>query len=173
MSKYAPLKRHLESQKGSELPMTFAEIEKVLGFTLPDSARSHQPWWSNHVGSHVNAAAWRDAGWKTSRVDLAGERVTFVRDEAPTDARPPGVAEGGPAWEGADSLSLGNLPAGVQRMIDDWAEETGLDRPAAAAAILEAAALARRRRLLESFPIAVLPPGYDSTEIIRADRDSR
>jgi hypothetical protein len=171
MTKYAPLRRYLEAQTASELPLTFSEIEKVLGFRLPASARNHAPWWSNHVGTHVNAAAWREAGWKTSRVDLGGERVTFVRDNGPMEQT--GVSEGAAAWEGVDSLSLGSLPQGVQRMIDDWAEQAGINRPAAAAAILEAAALERRRQLLENFPRPVMPPGYDSTAIIRADRDSR
>ncbi|MBA2260907.1 MAG: hypothetical protein H0W18_18620 [Acidobacteria bacterium] len=27
--------------------LTFAQIEDLLGFTLPDSARVHQEWWAN------------------------------------------------------------------------------------------------------------------------------
>src|SRR5512142_3497768 len=94
MSKYEPLQRYLAQQPGREAPMTFKEIEVILGFKLPASARAHRPWWSNNVGTHVNAAAWRRAGWRTARVDLASEKVTFVRELSRED----GVAETGAAW---------------------------------------------------------------------------
>src|SRR5258708_38249983 len=82
MSKYDPLRDFLKARPASEAPMSFPEVEEVLGFELPPSARQHPAWWSNNVGTHVNARAWREAGWKTSRVDLGSERVTFLRGEA-------------------------------------------------------------------------------------------
>jgi hypothetical protein len=167
MSKYEPLKRHLLRLEQSEAPMSFAEIEAVLGFRLPPSARKHPPWWSNSVGTHVNAAAWREAGWKTSRVDIPGERVTFVRDAPPTSTASTqwGVAEA------SEPFALGQLSRGAQRMIEDCMEETGLDRAGAVAALLEAQAAARRRQLLETMPVAHMPAGFDSTAMIREDRD--
>ena len=80
MSKYDPLKEKLLAAHGAELPMRFDEIERVLGFALPASARQYPAWWSNNVGTHVGARAWREAGWKTSRVDLGSEKVVFVRE---------------------------------------------------------------------------------------------
>ncbi len=79
MSKYEPLKRHLESLVGSEWRATFTEIEAVLGFVMPASARRHQPWWANDATGHSHARAWLDAGWRTSDVDIADERVKFRR----------------------------------------------------------------------------------------------
>ena len=35
MSKYSPLKKFLVGQNQDHVPMTFAEIEKVLAFPLP------------------------------------------------------------------------------------------------------------------------------------------
>lgn len=172
MSKYEPLQRYLAQQPGEEAPMTFKEIEAVLGFKLPESARAHRPWWSNNVGTHVNAAAWRRAGWRTARVDLASEKVTFVRDHAPQA----GVAETGAAWGRQDetiAVTVGALSRTAVRMIDDAAEQLNVDRAEAVAAILDACALERRRRLFESLPVATMPPGFDSTAIIRADRDGR
>src|SRR6266702_4421368 len=80
--KYAPLFRHLMKVPGKEWRATFGEIEKVLGFGLPDSARIHRPWWANQGerGGHSHALAWEMAGWKTSQVDMAGETVVFVRN---------------------------------------------------------------------------------------------
>jgi hypothetical protein len=79
--KYAALHRHLMERTGNEWRATFGEIEKVLGFTLPNSAHIHRPWWSNQgeQGGHSHALAWETAGWKTSQVDMSGEKVVFVR----------------------------------------------------------------------------------------------
>ena len=47
MSRYDPLYRHLSTQTGHIVTMTFAEIENVLGFDLPPSARKYAAWWGN------------------------------------------------------------------------------------------------------------------------------
>jgi hypothetical protein len=79
--KYAPLYRHLVELKKDEWLATFREVERILGFSLPDSARIHRPWWANQGerGGHSHALAWEMAGWETSQVDMAGERLTFLR----------------------------------------------------------------------------------------------
>ena len=81
--KYAPLHNHLKGLSSEEWPVAFDEIERILGFSLPDSARIHRPWWANQGerGGHSHALAWEMAGWKTSQVDMGGERLTFVRDD--------------------------------------------------------------------------------------------
>ncbi|WP_108917069.1 DUF7662 domain-containing protein [Methylosinus sporium] len=78
--KYAPLFHHLQEFRRKEWKATFSEIESVLGFRLPDSARIHRPWWANQGerGGHSHALAWEMAGWKTSQVDMAEESVVFV-----------------------------------------------------------------------------------------------
>ena len=181
MSKYDPLHRFLRARSGAETPMTFSEIEKVLGFGLPASARKFPAWWSNNTGTHVGVSAWRDAGFRTARVDVAGERVTFVRESAGLPEAM-GVSEGDapfvyrPAAASpleAVTIPVNSLSLSALRMIDDWAEEAGVDRATATAAILEASALGRRRRLLESLAVAVMPVGHDSTTLIREDRDER
>jgi hypothetical protein len=178
MSKYDPLRNFLKSRPSNEAPMSFPEVEEVLGFELPPSARQHPAWWSNNVGTHVNARAWREAGWKTSRVDVERERVTFVRDHGPGYGAL-GVGEGGspfghqPSAVNAVVIPVERLSRSALRMIDDWAEEAGVDRSAATAAILGASAAGRRRLLLETLAVAVMPAGHDSTAMIRQDRDER
>jgi hypothetical protein len=78
--KYAPLYRHLAKWRGKEWRVTFEEVEKLLGFTLPNSARVHRPWWANQgeKGGHSHALAWEMAGWKTTQVEMAKEQVVFV-----------------------------------------------------------------------------------------------
>ena len=181
MSKYDPLKRFLEARPGGETPMSFSEIETVLGFPLPGSARKFPAWWSNNTGTHVGVSAWRDAGFRTARVDISAGRVTFIRDPEPRRDLM-GVSEGdspfvhrspGPSPADALIIPLGTLSLSALRMIDDWAEEAGVDRSTATAAILEASAAGRRRRLLETLAVAAMPAGHDSTPLIRQDRDER
>lgn len=76
MSKYRKLTFFLAGLEASEWNPTFREVEEVLGFPLPPSAREHQAWWSNQMRSQ--SLGWQSAGWKTANVDLASERLTFV-----------------------------------------------------------------------------------------------
>lgn len=80
MSKYDPLREHLESSEESQLTLSFAAVERILGERLPDSARRHQAWWVNEeAGSHSHARAWLDAGYRTAGLDLNVATVRFVR----------------------------------------------------------------------------------------------
>ena len=80
MTKYANLHDHFGRLTGNRTDMSFSEIEKILGFTLPTSARKYNAWWANeHDGSHTHARAWQDAGWKSSQLNLAGEKVSFFK----------------------------------------------------------------------------------------------
>jgi hypothetical protein len=77
MGKYEPLQRHLASCSGDREPMTFAQMEQLVG-PLPDSARSHRAWWGND-GYKSQSIAWRAAGWHVESVDQIQGRVTFAR----------------------------------------------------------------------------------------------
>lgn len=77
MTKYEPLQRHLQASGIPSLQFRFADIEEILGFALPASARRYAAWWSNSDGSHVQAQAWLAAGYETSDVDIPGEQVKF------------------------------------------------------------------------------------------------
>ena len=79
-SRYDVLRKHLTERSEPVIRMSFQDIEDVLGTSLPPSARKYRPWWANESdGTHVHARAWLDAGRRTTRVDLDGETVTFVR----------------------------------------------------------------------------------------------
>ena len=83
--KYAPIFFHLENLSKNEFPTTFEELETILGFDLPDSARIHRPWWANQGmrGGHSHALTWEMAGWKTSQVDMEGEKLVFKKEDRP------------------------------------------------------------------------------------------
>lgn len=86
VERYAILRDWLRSQSVDELRLTFAEVEQVLGVSLPPSARNHLMHW--YRSGSALAKAIRDAGWRPQAVTLAEERVTFQRLEAelPGDA---------------------------------------------------------------------------------------
>ena len=81
--KYAPLYRHLSTRAGSRWRTTFSEVEKILGFELPASARLYRPWWANQKkdAGHSHALAWQAAGWTTRKVDLEAEALVFARED--------------------------------------------------------------------------------------------
>lgn len=169
--KYGPLKRYLQAARGvDQLRMAFDEIEGVLGFALPRSAREHQAWWSNTRIGHTHAAAWLDAGWKTSGLELAGRRVTFQREVER------GLAEGATPFRHRDDAVTVTLelltPAGLQ-MIDREAGRMGQDRGAAAAALLNALAVERRRVLLADLAQSLPTGTIDAAALVREDRDGR
>jgi hypothetical protein len=168
-SKYQPLQRHLTARRERELPMTFGDVERVLGFSLPPSARKHPAWWSNNRGTNVAVKAWRDAGRHTSRVNIAAERVVFVRDEVE-----PVTRAASPAGEPATiTLQRESLSPVARRLLEDYAEEKNCDLGKAAAEILDSVALERRRLLVERFILASPRVAGDSTDLIREDRDAR
>jgi len=171
-SKYRPLQNFLASAHGAELPMSFADIEQVLGFKLPASARRHSAWWSNDHGTNPAVNAWRDVGWQTSRVDRGNERLIFVRrkraiDDAQEHAEP-GVSE-----EAGFFVRFDGLTALARRLLEDYCEEAGTGPDKAAVDILNNAALERRRALVEKFARLSPRVSGDSTDLIREDRDGR
>ena len=82
MSKYEPLRKYLEAQRVERVPMTFTEIEKVLGFRLPDSQKI-RAWWSNNPNNNVMTNEWLAAGFKTEQVDIEGRKLVFRRTKPP------------------------------------------------------------------------------------------
>ncbi len=80
MSKYEPLAEALRRQRDDMWVASFAEVERVLGFPLPASARNYREWWANQrSGGHSQTRGWQDAGWRVWKVDLSGKQVTFRR----------------------------------------------------------------------------------------------
>jgi hypothetical protein len=98
MSKYEPLRAYLENRRFEEVPMTFAEIERVLGFKLPEKSQQHRAWWSNNASNSVMTKAWLAAGYRTERVDMAGRRLVFKRTNG--NPNPPRGGTHGPASNG-------------------------------------------------------------------------
>ena len=78
---YQLLYRYLEDRYANTVVLTFAEIEDLLGFALPDQARLHSEWWtapepsvpgSNYSDSWILAS-------RTARPNLLARNVVFER----------------------------------------------------------------------------------------------
>ena len=79
MSKFDPLADHLIESGQPIVPMTFEEIEGIIGTELPPSAFRHRPWWSNNPSNSVITDAWLRAGYKSTDVDMPGRKLVFRR----------------------------------------------------------------------------------------------
>ncbi len=79
--KYQRLYTYLCALTTREWRTTFCEIESIIGFQLPASARLHRPWWSNQNrgNGHSQALSWSTAGWETSEVDMEAETLLLRR----------------------------------------------------------------------------------------------
>lgn len=87
MSKYEPLNEFLGRLKADYWRPTFLELERILDFKLPSSARKNDTWWTAGPGGrHAHAKAWADAGWRIQDVNVEKEKVTFVRTGAPAES---------------------------------------------------------------------------------------
>ena len=88
--KYQRLYTHLCGMTTQEWRPSFDEIESIIGFELPASARLHRPWWSNQTGGngHSQALAWSAAGWETADVDMDAETLLLRRTRQENRHRP-------------------------------------------------------------------------------------
>ena len=78
---YLLLYKYLENRYANRVVLTFAEIEDLLGFTLPDHARVHHEWWTN---PEINLAGpnYSDSWILASRIatpNLLAQTVAFER----------------------------------------------------------------------------------------------
>jgi hypothetical protein len=82
VSKYDPLREHLDRLPPGRVQLTFNEIDLLVG-GLPPSAHRYRAWWGNErQGSHVQATGWLDTGRRVEDVDLNAARVTFTARHA-------------------------------------------------------------------------------------------
>ncbi|PBB43452.1 MULTISPECIES: hypothetical protein [unclassified Mesorhizobium] len=78
MGKYSPLRSYLMAQTGERVPMSFSDIEKLLGEKLPAS-KQYPAWWSNNPSNNPMTKEWLAAGFQTESVNIAGENLVFRR----------------------------------------------------------------------------------------------
>src|SRR2546423_10654512 len=79
MGKYEPLGQFLRTQRTREVPLTFREIEKIIGAKLPSKAQHQRAWWSNNPNNNVMTKVWLAAGFESAQVDIEGRKLVFRR----------------------------------------------------------------------------------------------
>ena len=79
--KYCGLYGFLTGLQSMEWETSFSEVESIVGFDLPKSARLYQAWWANERSDrrHSQSIAWTAAGWETADVDMDAETLSFRR----------------------------------------------------------------------------------------------
>lgn len=162
MSIYTPLQSYLADHPEASVVLSYEEIERLLGRSLPPTAYgdNKRQWWAN-TETHSQALAWLRARRK-AKLDVNRNRVTFIHDlEAGKDA------------DTQAFLKLAMLEPSARRMLEDVAEEQGTTLTEAAALMLNQAARRRRQATLDWFAANTTPSGVTSAELIRADRDAR
>jgi hypothetical protein len=84
---YQLLHVYLRDRFANRVVLTFAEIEDLLGFQLPEAARVDCLWWqpAAHGVRSPQSKAWSLAN-RTANVSLPAQRVVFDRIASP-DAR--------------------------------------------------------------------------------------
>ena len=124
-SKYAPLGAYLKSRGAAEVPMSFSEIEAVIGAPLPPKAVNHPAWWSNNTSNNTMTQIWLDAGFRTERVDIGARRLTFRRvQHAPRPAEPSMAAVTAPTPATPTSAPGGGLLARLRDALKDTVRVT-------------------------------------------------
>jgi hypothetical protein len=100
MGKYRPLGEFLRKQGRAEIPLTFAEIEKIVGGKLPAKSQQNRAWWSNNPANNVMTKEWLAAGFRSEKVDIARKRLVFRRARERGSLRNTGISEEGKKFEG-------------------------------------------------------------------------
>jgi hypothetical protein len=78
---YRSLYRYLDNRFADTVVLTFAQIEGLLGFALPDLARLRKDWWANPEADAVPSSqsrSWIEAS-RTAAPNLLAQSVTFER----------------------------------------------------------------------------------------------
>lgn len=162
MTVYQPLHDYLSQHPDSAVELGYTEIEELIGRKLPPTAygNNKRQWWAN-TETHSQALAWLRANRK-AKLDVQRERVTFIK--ATTSPQSPAVNE---------PVQLPGLSAAARRMLEDVAEERGVDLAAAAAGVLNEMALRRRAATIDWFAGRSGFSETSSASLIREDRDGR
>ena len=78
---YSGLHKYLDKRYANTVVLTFAQIEDLLGFTLPDEAHRSDTWWtapeSSLAGSNYSSS-WILAS-RTAKPNLSARIVIFDR----------------------------------------------------------------------------------------------
>jgi hypothetical protein len=80
-AEYLPLHKYLDGRYADTVVLTFAEIEDLIGATLPEDARLEKEWWAN--GDTDSTPSPQSRSWmranRTAKANLPAQVVAFER----------------------------------------------------------------------------------------------
>ena len=76
--KYRFLSDYLYESNQSRVKLSYAEIEDILKFKLPDSAATHRAFWANTT-SHSIALSWLSVNYSVVEVNLDNKYIVFEK----------------------------------------------------------------------------------------------
>ena len=79
MSKYSALAKYLFNLQDYEVTLSFNDVEKILGFSLPESAKKLRSWWANDETHSQYKFGWGAAGYVVCDVNFNLGIVRFRR----------------------------------------------------------------------------------------------
>ena len=166
MSKYEPLTDYLRTHRGDACSLNFLDIERIIGCSLPASAREHRSWWGNDR-THTQARAWMQAGFGADPASQRIEPVVFRRVRShPAPPMPPEPS-------GPTQVVVRNLDPSVVAALKRRASRVGRSLERELRTILSREARPDRRELIaEANRVRAMTPAplSDSTELLRQDR---
>lgn len=76
--KYRKLADYLRASNEARVTLSYSQLEEILGFTLPDTARRFKAsFWAN-TKTHSYASSWMAVGYKT-QIDPHSDKVAFIK----------------------------------------------------------------------------------------------
>jgi hypothetical protein len=112
--KYVALTRYLRALPANETTVTlsFRDLELILTFPLPPSARKYRPWWANQTNNagRPQAQGWMDAGFVVGPVNVDAGTVRFSRDKDAAMRSTPSVKKMAAAANVAINRPAFNVP---------------------------------------------------------------
>lgn len=119
MSKYLPLAEYLAGLEQNEVRLSFSNIERIIGATLPRSAIEYDAWWANSRSndSHSWAHLWLRVGWERMEHSRSQQWVVFRRIEYYQLSDP--KAQEGYEYDAKVILRTRNAALALERKIKD------------------------------------------------------
>ncbi|NJO76399.1 MAG: helix-turn-helix transcriptional regulator [Leptolyngbyaceae cyanobacterium RM1_406_9] len=122
-SKYYPLFERLQGCNQEAVTLTFAEIEALMGCSLPESARRKKNWWSNRDSpSALQAGAWISADYQVKSINLTQQTVSFETFQSTYNIQ---RKDGEIDWKG-DAIKALRVHKGLSQ--EQFASELGVRR---------------------------------------------
>jgi hypothetical protein len=144
---WSDLTEYLRSSNARRIVLTFAEIERIIGRPLPESARKYRPLWANSKAGNYSRH-WMNAGYMSTSVEVPSGSMAFEPTRTPISSASPRTA---------DSLSMSRPETTTsdevtERVILVGCVKTKLRRPAPAKDLYISDQFLKRRAYAETQP---------------------